>query len=76
MGPKLVKVKRKLDPKHIWVNKITSLNKIQCRRWVAGWLGGWLGLPVIIVPLRGLSCKQRFSAELKDFKIDRVWQFL
>ena len=38
---------------------------------------GWPGLPVIIVPLCGLSCKQRlarFSAELKDFKIDQVWQ--
>ena len=46
--------------------------------WLGGWVGGWLGgLRVIIVPLRGLSCKQRlarFSAELKVFKIDRVWQ--
>ena len=33
---------------------------------------------MIIAPLRGLSCKQRlarFSAELKTFKIDRVWQY-
>ena len=40
--------------------------------WVAGWLGGWvagwLAGRVIIVPLRGLSCKlrlSRLSAELK-----------
>ena len=36
--------------------------------WVAGWLGGWLAGRVIIVPLRGPSCKlrlARFSVKLK-----------
>ena len=29
--------------------------------WVAGWLGGWLAVSVIILPLRGPSCKLRLA---------------
>ena len=55
LGQKIFEVKNKC-----------SLRKVGTQQFNVG--VGWPGLPVIIVPLCGLSCKQRlarFSAELK-----------
>ena len=44
---------------------LVKKNGSKCRQlgggWLAGWLGDWLAGSVIILPLRGPSCKLRLA---------------
>ena len=48
-----------------------SKERINVGGWLAGWVAGWLALPVIIVPLRGPSCKLRLARSSVKLKISR-----